>query len=67
MIKISPSLASFQADETGAVTTDFVVMTAAICTLGVLVGTMVYRGVQHTIDESSDALSTAELTPIGPL
>lgn len=62
-----PTWARFLNDESGAVTTDFVVLTAAICTLGVIVATMAFRGAQHTIDATSDSLSSAELAPIGPL
>lgn len=60
-------LKDFVSDETGAVTVDFVVLTAALCTLGFLAAIMVFNGAQHTIDATSDALSSAELAPIGPL
>jgi len=59
--------ARFLNDDSGAVTTDFVVLTAAICTLGFIVATEVFRGAQNAIDATSDALSSAELAPIGPL
>ena len=57
----------FLADDSGAVTTDFVVLTAAICTLGAAIVLTVITGAQVTSDATRDSLSSAELPEIGPL
>lgn len=51
MQKILAKLKNFRADEDGAVTVDYVVLTAAIVGLGILVGNMIW--------EKTDAISTA--------
>lgn len=40
-MELSPKLFQFQHDESGAVSIDWVVMTAAIVSLGILIGTSV--------------------------
>lgn len=40
-MELSPNLVQFQHDESGAVSIDWVVMTAAIVSLGILIGTSV--------------------------
>lgn len=58
---------NFLSCEQGAITVDFVVLTASICTLGAIVAFMVFSGAKVTMEATSDALSTATLAPIGPL
>ncbi|WP_071797614.1 hypothetical protein [Natronohydrobacter thiooxidans] len=60
-------LKDFGEDQSGAVTVDFVVLTAAICTLGAAIVLTVITGAQHVGDSTSESLSSAELAPIGPL
>lgn len=55
----------FLADESGAVTVDWVVLTAAICTLGAIVVFTISSGVMTVADASGDSLGTAELAPVG--
>ena len=54
---------NFRNDEDGAVTVDFVVLTAAIVVLGLAVGTAVSNGAQNLGNEIAGALgdSTVEL------
>ena len=56
---------NFFADESGAVTVDWVVLTAAICTLGAIVVFAISSGVMTVADASGDSLSTLELPPVG--
>lgn len=49
----------FRQDEDGAVTVDWVVLTAAILILGVLVGTAVSRGAETMASNTGTELSTA--------
>lgn len=57
----------FLADDSGAVTVDFVILTAAICTLGAAIVLTVIGGANHIGDETSTSLSSATLDPVGPL
>ena len=52
----------FRNDEDGAVTVDFVVLTAAIVLLGLLVGTAVRTGAT-TLANDIEADLTAQVTP----
>lgn len=61
------TLKRFWKDQTGAVTVDFVVLTAAICTLGAAIVLTVLIGLQHVSTVTSDSLSSAELVEVGPL
>ena len=61
------TLKRFWKDQTGAVTVDFVILTAAICTLGAAIVLTILIGLQHVSTVTSDSLSSAELAPIGPL
>ena len=56
---------AFLDDDSGAVTTDFVVLTAAICTLGAVVVLTVVTGAQATSNATRNALSSAELPDVG--
>lgn len=60
-------LKRFGADQSGAVTVDFVVLTAAICTLGAAIAITVITGARHVSDSTSESLSSAELPLIGPM
>ncbi|MCC5955861.1 MAG: hypothetical protein JJU07_07155 [Natronohydrobacter sp.] len=60
-------LRKFGADQSGAVTVDFVVLTAAICTLGATIAITVIAGTRHVGDTTSESLSSAELPLIGPM
>ena len=46
----------FRKDEEGAVTVDFVVLTAAIVVLGLAVGTAISRGAEGLANEIEDSL-----------
>jgi len=46
----------FRNDEDGAVTVDFVVLTAAIVVLGLAVGTAISRGAQGLANDIEDSL-----------
>jgi len=58
---------NFAADESGAVTVDWVVLTAAIVGLGIAVMASVSEGVNSLGTEISDALSTATVNDLGTL
>jgi Flp pilus assembly pilin Flp len=55
---------NFRNDEDGAVTVDFVVLTAAIVILGIIVGQALTRGAS---DLAGDIESTMEAVTINPL
>jgi len=51
---------NFRNDEDGAVTVDFVVLTAAIVILGLAVGTAISNGAESLANEIEDALGNSE-------
>lgn len=64
-------LKNFRKDEDGAVTVDFVVLTAAIVVLGLAVGTAISNGarglaneIEDSLGEQSDGVGTATTTAI---
>lgn len=60
---------AFLNDETGAVTVDWVVLTAAVVTLGLVVFNFVSPAVSRLADgiaDELDAAGSAMLTPAGP-
>ncbi|TVP70969.1 MAG: hypothetical protein EA339_11385 [Rhodobacteraceae bacterium] len=57
----------FAYDETGAVTVDFVVLTAAIFTLGATVVFAVISGSENFANTTSESLETISVPEIGPL
>lgn len=54
-------------DDSGAVTTDWVILTAALVALALPVIVMVRNGAEATGSQVSDSLETATLDPIGAL
>ena len=56
---------NFTADESGAVTVDWVVLTAAIVGLGIAVIAAVSNGVESLGDRISEAVSTQPIGPTG--
>lgn len=60
-------IALFIKDDSGAVSVDFVVLTAAICTLGVAISLTLIPGVRHVSETTSESLSSAELPLVGPM
>jgi len=58
---------NFAADESGAVTVDWVVLTAAIVGLGIAVIASVSSGVNSLGDTISTSLSTATVAELGEL
>jgi Flp pilus assembly pilin Flp len=59
------NIKNFAADESGAVTVDWVVLTAAIVGLGIAVVTSVRGGVQTLGTNISTSLTTGTVTGIG--
>ena len=47
-------------DESGAVTVDFVVLTAAIVVLGLVVGTIIATGAESLANEVEDAMGNSQ-------
>lgn len=58
---------NFAADESGAVTVDWVVLTAAIVGLGIAVMASVSTGVNDLGTDISNALSSASVNELGEL
>lgn len=58
---------NFRNDESGAVTVDWVVLTAAIVGLGLAVITSVQRGAGTLASNIQTSLSSATVTPLGTL
>ncbi|MCB1389516.1 MAG: hypothetical protein H6898_17185 [Rhodobacter sp.] len=58
---------SFLADESGAVTVDWVVLTAAIVGLGLAVVTSVRSGVSSLATDISTSLTSASVATLGTL
>lgn len=54
---------NFRNDEDGAVTVDFVVLTAAIVLLGILVGTAVRNGATGLANDIKTELDNTEVAP----
>ncbi|WP_322890037.1 MULTISPECIES: hypothetical protein [unclassified Yoonia] len=54
---------NFRNDEDGAVTVDFVVLTAAIVLLGLAVGAAIQSGARGLANNIEDALQAVEVTP----
>ena len=61
------NIKNFAADESGAVTVDWVVLTAAIVGLGIAVITSVRTGVGSVASEIEASLDSAEVTRLGTL
>ncbi len=61
------NIKSFAANESGAVTVDWVVLTAAIVGLGIAVIASVRGGVGTLATNISTSLSTATVAPLGQL
>ncbi len=60
-------LKTFLSDDAGAVTVDFVILTAAICTLGAAIVLTVIGGARDVGDTTTSSLTTATIDPVGPL
>lgn len=60
-------LCGFARSESGAVTTDWVILVGIICTFGAAIVMMVLPGVEHVSDETGASLSSATLAEIGHL
>ena len=60
------NLVHFLRNDAGAVTVDFVVLTAAICTLGAAVVFTVTRGSELAAERIGSSLQSAEIPPVGP-
>lgn len=66
-MKFLDMIKTFQADESGAVTVDWVVLTAAIVGLGIAVVASVRTGVLSIGTEIETSLSSATLDDLGDL
>ncbi|TCM84465.1 Flp family type IVb pilin [Rhodovulum steppense] len=66
-MKLFDLIKRFHKDESGAVTVDWVVLTAAIVGLGIAVLASVRSGVEHVADEIESALTSAEVRQLGTL
>jgi Flp pilus assembly pilin Flp len=66
-MKLYELIKRFHADESGAVTVDWVVLTAAIVGLGIAVLSTVKTGVDTMAGNISDSLSNATVTDLGTL
>lgn len=64
-MKLNELIKTFHADESGAVTVDWVVLTAAIVGLGLAVVTSVRTGVGSLATGIETALTTGTVTGIG--
>ncbi|WFE73829.1 Flp family type IVb pilin [Roseinatronobacter sp. S2] len=60
-MKLFANIKNFAADESGAVTVDWVVLTAAIVGLGIAVIASVSGGVNNLAERISTAVSTTEI------
>ena len=66
-MKFLTNLKTFAADESGAVTVDWVVLTAAIVGLGLAVITSVRSGVQSLGTDIQNSLTSASVASLGSL
>lgn len=66
-MKLFANIKSFAADESGAVTVDWVVLTAAIVGLGIAVVASVRTGTSDLAVEIRDSLQGASVATIGTL
>ncbi|MCB1398030.1 MAG: hypothetical protein KDJ98_19095 [Rhodobacteraceae bacterium] len=66
-MKLVSLIKTFAADESGAVTVDWVVLTAAIVGLGLAVVTSVRSGVSSLGTDISNALTSASVATLGTL
>ncbi|HDR29343.1 Flp family type IVb pilin [Rhodovulum sp.] len=66
-MKLFDLIKRFHKDESGAVTVDWVVLTAAIVGLGIAVLTSVRTGVNHVAEEIEGALTSAEVKKLSTL
>jgi len=66
-MKLFDLIKRFREDESGAVTVDWVVLTAAIVGLGIAVLTTVRTGINDLGGEISTALTDAKVTDLGTL
>ena len=66
-MKFLATLKTFAADESGAVTVDWVVLTAAIVGLGLAVITSVRTGVQSLGTDIQTSLTSASVATLGTL
>ena len=66
-MKLFANIKNFAADESGAVTVDWVVLTAAIVGLGIAVIASVSDGVGDLAEAISGSLSDAEVVELGTL
>jgi len=64
-MKLFAMIEAFRNDEAGAVTVDWVVLTAAIVGLGLAVVASVRSGVGHVSSQIQASLSTATVASIG--
>ena len=66
-MKLVSLIKTFAADESGAVTVDWVVLTAAIVGLGLAVVTSVRSGVSSLATDISTSLTSASVATLGTL
>lgn len=66
-MKLFELIKRFRGDESGAVTVDWVVLTAAIVGLGIAVLSTVKTGVDDLAGDIKDALTAAEVKSLGTL
>jgi Flp pilus assembly pilin Flp len=66
-MKLFANLKAFAANESGAVTVDWVVLTAAIVGLGIAVITAVRTGTNSVAGQIQSALTSATVAQIGSL
>lgn len=66
-MKFFANIKTFAADESGAVTVDWVVLTAAIVGLGIAVVASVRSGVGSVATQIDESLSSATIADIGAL
>ncbi len=66
-MKFVDLIKTFHADESGAVTVDWVVLTAAIVGLGLAVITSVRSGVSSLATDISSSLTSASVATLGTL
>jgi len=66
-MKLFDLIKRFHSDESGAVTVDWVVLTAAIVGLGIAVLSTVKTGVDDLAGDIKDALTAAEVKELGTL
>lgn len=66
-MKLFDMINRFHSDESGAVTVDWVVLTAAIVGLGIAVLSTVKTGVDDLAGDIKDALTAADVKSLGTL